>query len=165
MGIIIQFPERKRKVTRFNCMGEDVLEIAKYFLSRRAMTLRKLQTLCYLTQCHFISMYKNSLIDTKFEAWANGPSSRELFEAYSEWENLEIISHKIPCFYNKETERYLNAIYNMYGKASEKSLRNLIANDNVWQHTRKGLKRREPCLDEIEYDTIYNGYKNKPLAY
>ena len=60
----------------------SVFEVANWFLTKEAMTHKKLQKLCYYAQawCYALKGYR--LMDTVFEAWVHGPVSPVLYDKF-----------------------------------------------------------------------------------
>lgn len=58
-----------------------VFDVAKYILTKRgAMSTMKLQKLCYYAQAWSLVWDDEPLFDEEFQAWANGPVCKELFQ-------------------------------------------------------------------------------------
>lgn len=163
MGIILKFP-MGNVVRKKDSSLENIIDVAKYFLNRRPMTLRKLQSVCYFAQCHYIGSYDKKLIDADFEAWKNGPTSRELYDEYFAWESLEIYSNGGYCLKN-ETINFLNKIFLKYGTMGDKAISKLIKKDMSWLNARIGLKKNEPCIIEIDMEEIHKDYFWKEKIY
>ncbi len=60
-----------------------VLDVAEYILQRHgAMSTMKLQKLCYYAQAWHLVWDEQPLFDEDFQAWANGPVSRRLYDQH-----------------------------------------------------------------------------------
>ena len=60
----------------------NVFDVAKYILETRGrMSTMKLQKLCFYCQAWSLVWDDNELFPEEFEAWANGPVCRELYNA------------------------------------------------------------------------------------
>ena len=58
----------------------NIFDVAKYILDKQgSMSTMKLQKLCYYAQAWSLVWDDAPLFDEEFEAWANGPVCRELF--------------------------------------------------------------------------------------
>ncbi len=61
----------------------NVLDVAAYILRAKGpMTAMKLQKLCYYAYSHHLAWEEEQLFPERFEAWANGPVCRELYEIH-----------------------------------------------------------------------------------
>lgn len=59
----------------------SVFDVARYILEKRGpMSTMKLQKLCYYAQAWSLVWDDRPLFDEAFQAWANGPVCRELFQ-------------------------------------------------------------------------------------
>jgi uncharacterized phage-associated protein len=72
-------------VSRF-CGGTgvaNVLDVAAFILRVKGpLTAMKLQKLCYYSYGHHLAWEEKQLFPERFEAWANGPVCRELYEVH-----------------------------------------------------------------------------------
>lgn len=60
-----------------------ILDVAKYILSKKGnMTAMKLEKLCYYSQAWMLAWEEIPMFEDDFEAWANGPVSRRLFNLH-----------------------------------------------------------------------------------
>jgi uncharacterized phage-associated protein len=60
-----------------------VLDVAAYILRKRgSMTAMKLQKLCYYAYGYHLAWEDRQLFPENFEAWANGPVSRDLYRQH-----------------------------------------------------------------------------------
>jgi uncharacterized phage-associated protein len=61
----------------------DVLDVAAYILRAAGpMTAMKIQKLCYYAYGHHLAWEEKQLFPERFEAWANGPVCRELYDVH-----------------------------------------------------------------------------------
>lgn len=61
----------------------SVLDVAEYILERQGqMSAMKLQKLCYYSQAWHLVWDEEPLFDDDFQAWANGPVSRRLYDKH-----------------------------------------------------------------------------------
>lgn len=59
----------------------NIVDVAKYILEKKGtMSTMKLQKLCYYSQAWTLAWYEVPLFKEDFQAWANGPVCRELFD-------------------------------------------------------------------------------------
>ncbi|MDR3117520.1 MAG: DUF4065 domain-containing protein [Puniceicoccales bacterium] len=67
--------------------GINIFDVAKYILHSIGgeISTMKLQKLCYYCQAWHLALEGEPLFPQEFEAWANGPVCRELFNAHKGW--------------------------------------------------------------------------------
>lgn len=62
----------------------NVFDVAAYILEKEGeMTTMKLQKLCYYAQAWSLAWEGRPLFDEDFQAWANGPVCRELYNKHA----------------------------------------------------------------------------------
>lgn len=77
---------------------ESIYDVANFFLSKEAMTHKKLQKLCYFAQAWYLANYGKPLVPNRFEAWVHGPVSPDLYSKYRGWGWEMIPQSKEPVF-------------------------------------------------------------------
>src|SRR5690606_31825912 len=77
-----------RRVT----MSYPVEAVAKWFLSRKSMSPKKLQKMLYYAYVWVLTLLNesaddlnNRLFEEKFEAWVHGPVIYSVYDQYREW--------------------------------------------------------------------------------
>lgn len=61
----------------------NIVDTARYILEKKGtMSTMKLQKLCYYSQAWTLAWDETPLFDEDFQAWANGPVCRELFDLH-----------------------------------------------------------------------------------
>lgn len=119
----------------------NVFDTAKYILTKTGeITTMKLQKLCYYSQAWSLVWDEKPLFDEEFEAWANGPVCRELFDltkgkytvsAKDETGNIKNLSEN-----QKDS---INTVLEHYGDKSAKWLSDLSHLEDPWKNARKGI--------------------------
>ena len=67
------------------CMA-TVFDVAEWFLSKEAMTPKKVQKLCYYYKAWGLALYDTDFLpDAVFQAWVHGPVCPELYRRYKEY--------------------------------------------------------------------------------
>ena len=95
----------------------SIFDISDWFLSKEAMTPKKLQKLSYYFVAWGYALYNASLIsDTVFQAWVHGPVSPELYNKYREygWNDIEQKEDNSKLFDSKTLE-LLESVWFTYG--------------------------------------------------
>lgn len=142
---------------------ETIFEIAKYFLTKEAMTHKKLQKLCYYAQAWHLANYKIPLFPSRFESWVHGPVSPELYSTYREWGWLPIAQEKdvAPAFSNDGIRAFLDLVYKTYGTYSGDQLEAITHQEEPWQKARVGYSPSAYCRNTISNNDmqIYYGQR------
>ncbi len=144
----------------------SIFDISDWFLSKEAMTPKKLQKLSYYFEAWCHALFGCSLInDTRFEAWIHGPVSPDLYKKYREygWNDIEQTKDNSELFDDKTLE-LLESVWVTYGDKSANELEALTHSETPWKNARKGLDETEPSDNEIlaedmreYYLSIYSG--------
>ncbi len=155
MGNVVFFKRGERKM-------EDILEVAKYFLTREAMKHKKLQKLCYYAQALYLAIYKTRLMDTDFEAWVHGPVSPRLYTRYRDWGGLTITGlQSRPHFKDNNIIIFLNKVYGLYGDYTADELEKMTHFEEPWKEARGNLAGDVPCKNVISDTSMQEYYGNR----
>ena len=146
----------------------SILDVASWFLSKEAMTHKKLQKLCYYVQAWGLALYNKELIDSEFQAWVHGPVSRELYNKYRSngWEDIPKLESFQPCntqfFSDEKNLHLLDSVWLTYGDKSGNELEALTHQEAPWINARKKaeVKENEPCNEIILSDDMKVFYKS-----
>ncbi|MCM1191967.1 MAG: DUF4065 domain-containing protein [Butyrivibrio sp.] len=153
MGKVILFKRGEERM-------EDILEVAKYFLSRGMMNHKKLQKLCYYSQALYAALYNTKLMDTEFEAWVHGPVSPRLYSRYRDWGGLCITGlQSIPHFVDGSHRIFLDKIYDLYGGYTADELEKMTHEESPWKEARGNLAGDVPCKNIIPYESMARYYR------
>lgn len=119
----------------------NVFDTAKYILSKTGeITTMKLQKLCYYSQAWSLAWDEAPLFNEEFEAWANGPVCRELFNATKG--NYTVTEKDENGNINNLTENQkatIDSVLDYYGNRSAKWLSDLSHLEDPWRLARKGV--------------------------
>lgn len=138
----------------------SIFNISDWFLSKEAMTPKKLQKLSYYFEAWSYALFNDSLIsDTKFEAWVHGPVSPELYSRYKEfgWNDIEQTEDNSDLFDNKALD-LLESVWITYGSKSANELEALTHSELPWINARKGLGETEPSHELINAEDMKEYY-------
>lgn len=144
-----------------NCYVEDILLVARYFLSMESMTHKKLQKLCYYAQSWVLANFNRPLFPNRFEAWVHGPVSPDLYQRYKGWGWLEI-----PIIRDWEGTRFeddnvneiLRKVFEMYGGYSGDELEDMTHEEAPWKLAREGCLPHEYSRNPISMKAMRNYY-------
>lgn len=133
--------------------------IGQYFLSKNSnLTEIQIQKLVYYAYSWY--MVKNNgkkLFDEKPQAWVHGPVFRSLFDSMKNYKKFSAISE---LDIDEEVEKFLDIIYNVYGKYSGNELEKMTHNELPWMRARTGLQSHEFSQRLIEDEDIMKCYGN-----
>ena len=143
----------------------SIEDVADWFLSKEAMTHKKLQKLCYYAVAWGYALTNRRLFNRdEFQAWVHGPVSPTLYKKYKNygWNNIEKVKTK-PNFPNN-IEEILESVWATYGDKDGNELEVLSHSEAPWINARKGLAENERGDKKIDtkvmeefYKSIYSG--------
>lgn len=149
-------------------------DIANYFLSKKALSPKKIQKLVYYAYAWYIALYNqdvNNIKETLFieepEAWMHGPVFRSLYKEYKgygwqEVSKLGLFSQKNKKI-NKSLESFLDDIWKKYGGFSADQLEYMTHQEEPWQKARIGTDPLAASNAKISKKDIFTFY-NKQVA-
>lgn len=139
---------------------ENILNVANYFLKKERMTHKKLQKICYYAQAWYLANHDIPLVPNRFEAWIHGPVSPDLYSQYKGWGWLPIvIDNNINItFLNDSTPRFLDLVYDVYGKYSGDELESMTHQELPWQEARNDCPSNAYCRNPISQNTMKKYY-------
>lgn len=142
-----------------------VYDAADYFLAKplpqgmEPITHLKLQKLVYYAQAYALAVHNRRIIDTKFEAWAHGPVSPDLYGMYKVFSYKAIpawiVSYpSIPSF----AQSVLDWVWDRFGSLDARRLERLTHEEEPWIEARGSTPYGEQCNAAIEEDTMKKYY-------
>lgn len=146
----------------------NVFHVADWFLSKEAMThkkLQKLQKLCYYAQAWSYAIFPYPIsCDGVFEAWVHGPVCRALYAKHKGYGFDYIPRGNAPAVFGRDESAFLENVWDTYGDMSANSLEALSHSEPPWQKARAGLDSGAPSNVQIRpkdmadyYRSIYTG--------
>lgn len=139
----------------------SIFEIANWFLTKKEMTHKKLQKLCYYAQawCYALKGYR--LENTDYQAWVHGPVSPSLWEKFKIFGYDSIKIKGTPSFnFDVEDVRLLEDVWDTYGESSGNELESLSHRELPWIEARQGYDPEERCTVVISPRTMASYYKS-----
>ena len=145
----------------------DSKKIADLFLSKSALTPKKIQKLVYYTYSWFIAINNenadnldNILFDEIPEAWLHGPVFPSLYSTFKSynWQEVPKLDKKIE-FENKDVMSFLNDIWDKFGIYSADELEYMTHQELPWINARKKITADEPN-QKISLKDIFNYYND-----
>ncbi len=143
------------------------LKIAKWFINhvdRSAgddITHLKLQKLLYYAQAWHLGNYGKPLFAEDMQAWTHGPVVPSVWQHYRDfgWQSLSPENTKISL--NAKLEKFLEAIYDTYGKYTAKNLEVMTHKELPWKKTRGDLPLEAKCTTPISKKLMCEYYGNR----
>ena len=139
--------------------------IAKYFLTKEAMTQKKIQKMVYYAYAWYIVNYNDNannityvLFTEKPQAWVHGPVFPSLYEEYKQYKRNNVPKIKNSILEKTELSEFLNQIWDVFGKYDGDELEFMTHNEKPWINARKGIPAISPSNEEIDLKDIYNYY-------
>jgi uncharacterized phage-associated protein len=119
-----------------------VYDVAAYILSKKGvMTAMKLEKLTYYSQAWSLVWNEACLFHNRFEAWANGPVSPELYAAHAGM--FEVGPGSIirgnPAALSERESRTVDTVLDFYGEKTAQWLSDLTHLESPWKDARNGL--------------------------
>lgn len=137
----------------------NVFDVAKYILKEKGcISTMKLQKLCYYSQAWSLVWDDRPLFEEDFEAWANGPVCRELFNIHRG--EFSITEQDIPDYclsgvpLNKEEMDTIDTVLRSYGDKNAQWLSTLTHMEAPWNQAREGVPNGEPCSNVISKESM-----------
>lgn len=121
----------------------SALNIANYFLCKaqeateedqELISNLKLQKLLYYAQGLYMAIYGKPLFSDKIEAWTYGPVVPKLYHHYKKHNSngISVDKNFNPSIIIKDTRKFLDEIYEVFGQFSAIRLMNLAHSDQCW---------------------------------
>lgn len=141
-------------------MGATVFDVARYVLERvGTTTTMKMQKLVYYCQAWSLAWDNVPLFQEDFEAWANGPANRDLFNLHKGKYTIE--SYDIPAsnyIFTQDELNTMDAVIDAYGDKTPLWLSEQTHNERPWQEARHGCAPGELCTSVITKDSMLEYY-------
>lgn len=133
-----------------------VFDTAAYILHKKGkMSTMKLQKLCYYAQAWALVWDDEPLFEEEFEAWANGPVCKELFNwtkgRYSVTESDEKGDWTKLTDGQKDT---IDQVLDYYGGHDAQWLSQLTHLEDPWNEARKGVAPGAVCDNIITKESM-----------
>lgn len=164
--------EMKERTTMIKDQEITSSTIADFFLTKEALTPKKVQKLVYYAYAWFIALnnqdadnIENVLFDEAPEAWMHGPVFPSLYQRFKEYGWHEIPRQKDNIkFENEDIESFLNIIWEKFGKFSADDLEFMTHQETPWRNARKDIVDFAPSAQKIQLKDIFTCYNEKLAA-
>lgn len=144
-----------------------VFQIADWFLSKSAMTPKKLQKIVYYAYAWTLTLMNDKVDDLQvklfeddhIEAWVHGPVMPKLYSEYRQY-GYQLIDKKddIETVYNEDVQDVLQQVWDIYGEYSADELESITHQESPWQMARNGVKPLDISDRWITDNSIYSYY-------
>lgn len=130
-------------------------DVAAYILSRTGqISTMKLQKLLYYCQGWSLAWDGTPLFSNKFEAWANGPVVRDVFDRHrGRFVVTDWVWGDDSTLTDDERET-VNVVCDSYGQLSGQQLSERTHIERPWLEARGNLRPGDYGVDEISLDTM-----------
>lgn len=127
----------------------NVFDTAKYILEKTGpLSTMKLQKLCYYAQAWSLVWDDNALFPEEFEAWANGPVCRPLYDLHAgqyKISALQIPASKLDGGLSENQRDTVDHVLEHYGHRDAQWLSTLTHMEEPWKAAREGYAPGERC--------------------
>lgn len=141
----------------------NVFDVAEYVLDKcGSTTTMKLQKLVYYCQAWSLAWDEVPLFDNDFEAWANGPVCKTLFDAHKGYFNISkgFFNSRLsddPGF-SKDSIKTMDAVISGYSSETPLALSELSHSESPWKDARRGYAPGQPCSNVIAKESMQEYY-------
>lgn len=142
----------------------NIVDVARYILQKKGtMSTMKLQKLCYYSQAWTLAWDEVPLFDEDFQAWANGPVCRELFNLHKglfliKADDLPQSSEK----YNLSAAEFktIDKVLEFYGDKEGHWLSELTHKERPWKEARQKANALpgDSCSEIITKESMADYY-------
>lgn len=138
----------------------SVFDVANYVLGKTGKTTSmKLQKLVFYCQAYSLAWDGKPLFSEDFQAWANGPVCRELFDSHKGLFEIQKCMYADYTYdFDQDEIETMDAILNAYGDKKPYWLVELTHNEAPWIEARKGVAAGMPSSTVIEKERIQEFY-------
>lgn len=167
--------KKEQEMTQNNTQKIVPQDVADFFLSKKALSPKKVQKLVYYAYAWYITLYNqdvNHIDETLFseepEAWMHGPVFRSLYNNYKSygWQEIPKRGSIFPSKTNtieNSLKSFLNDVWEKYGKFSADQLEFMTHQEEPWQKARAGIDPLAPSDAKISKQDIFVFY-NKQIS-
>lgn len=134
-------------------------DIARYILSRRAMTAMKMQKLVYYAQAWTLAREGKPLFDEPIEAWVNGPVVRDLYDVHRGQFSLSSWPTGDATAMSGTQRAIVDEVLNTYGERTATWLSQLTHSEDPWRNARRGVPDNVRSAAIIDPDEMRSYYR------
>ncbi|MBO5142951.1 MAG: DUF4065 domain-containing protein [Clostridia bacterium] len=145
-----------------------VFDVANFFSAKEEMSRKKLQKLVYYAYAWFLALNNEDKDNIsvrlfegcEFQAWVHGPVCPQLYHHYSN--NYGIVPRyegELSSLINGELRKFLDTIYETFGKYTGDELETMTHLEAPWQNARDALPpyvASKKVISETDMFVYYN---------
>jgi uncharacterized phage-associated protein len=139
----------------------NVFKVATHILGKIGeMSPMKLHKLLYYCQAWSTVWEERPIFEEPFEAWANGPVCRDLYNMHKRnfWVTKRVFERFAKGTLNTDDAATIEAVLEAYGDKSAQWLSQQTHQEEPWILARKGLKEGERGEQVISLDSMSSYY-------
>lgn len=149
---------------------ERIDMVAEYYLSKSAMSPKKLQKILYYAYSWTLALLNETvddlsfrLFDDKFEAWVHGPVVPRIYHKYKDygWDDIPKINNYNRSDFSGDVLDVLEQVWTVYGGFSANELESITHKEDPWIIARKGCSASSPSCSPISDTVIFDYYNNR----
>lgn len=140
-----------------------LFDVATYILDERgSMTAMKLQKLLYYCQAWALVWDEEPLFDDEFEAWANGPVIRRLYERHRGKFKVdsELFDSGKPIQLSATEQETIDEVLDFYGDKNAQWLSNLTHKESPWLDARGDIDPMDSSEEIISKASMHEYYSS-----
>ncbi len=138
-----------------------VNDVARYILEHQGghMSTMKLQKLIYYSQAWSLVWDEKPLFNSRIEAWANGPITRDLYDHHRGHftANVEMFPGDSANLTQDEKET-VNVVLDAYGHLNGQQLSDLSHSERPWREAREGIANGAYSNNEVSQEVMQDFY-------
>lgn len=144
--------------------------VADFFLSKEAMSPKKLQKLVYFAYAWTVALLNESaddlhfrLFDAQIEAWIHGPVVPELYHKYKKygWESIPKVEEFDNSCFEADILDILEQVWDVYGGFTGNELEMISHRDAPWKIARNGVPVCDPSRNPISDKDMFHFYNEQ----
>ena len=144
------------------------LDVAQYIYNKQRnnnVDPWKIQKLTYYAKAWSLAWDGDPLFQEQFEAWKDGPVSRELYavKRYSTNYHDRVLPESRPERLTPRQMEVVDAVLDFYGDMETQELIDLTHREKPWIEARGGLRPGESCQNKLSDHTIRVTYTQQAL--
>ena len=141
----------------------NIFDVASYILKQTGrITTLKLQKLCYYAQAWSLVRENEPIFQEDFEAWANGPVCRPLYDCHKGQYLIESDNcfrrHLTKDELNEQQKKTVDEVIRVYGDKDPQWLSTLTHMEAPWNQARTGVPDGANCEKPISKESMKEYY-------
>lgn len=146
----------------------SVFDVASFFLSKGAMSQKKLQKLVYYAYAWTLTLLnddpehlENRLFNEEIQAWVHGPVCPDLYRQYRSYGWSDIPSMPSNVQFDADVLDVLEQVWEVYGDFTGNQLESISHREDPWKAARMDCSVNEPSQEKISDELIFCYYNER----